>query len=123
MNDEGIAVLIVTFVLTQIGLWADQRRRAGRTDGKIDDVGAGVGDATDAAELAAKRSEPTANGFASEMRRGMATVIEGQAAVRDELKSGAGAHPAGISSHPLHRVSSSFPWGHVWLAWRAASVA
>lgn len=87
MNDQSIAGLVVAFILTQIGLWADQHRRAGKTDTKIDNVGGQVGEATDAAELAAKRSEPTSNGFASDVREGLATVIEGQSDIRGELRS------------------------------------
>jgi hypothetical protein len=86
VNDQGIAALVVGFILTQAGFWFDQRRRSGRTDTKVDGVGLQVGDATDAAELAAKRSEPTSNGFASEVRSGLATVIEGQGDIREELE-------------------------------------
>jgi hypothetical protein len=61
VNDQSVIGLIVAFALTQAGIYFDQRRRAGKTDTQI-------GGAKVAAELAAKRSEPTANGFAEDVR-------------------------------------------------------
>lgn len=86
MNDPAIVGLIVTFVLAQLGLFIDSRRQSKKTDGKIDAVGQNADTAVVAAELAAKRSEPTANGFADDIRKGITDLKNGQATITDDLK-------------------------------------
>ncbi len=66
-DNPDVVILIVTFILAQIGIFLDQRRRSNKTDRKIDDVGADAGTAAAEATTAAERSEPTANGFAGKV--------------------------------------------------------
>ena len=99
VSDQSVIGLIVTFGLAQIGIYLDQRRRAGTTDTKIDG-------ATVAAKLAAKRSEPTANGFADDVREGLATVIEKQTGILEEvgkLRDQFYSHLGDHASSDLHR--------------------
>ena len=104
MDEQGIAGLVVAFLLGQAALWADGRRQASRraaeqdaralvTDNKIDQAAENADIATQAAELAAARAEPMANGFADEMRgfaadtrEGIASLVAGQHAQALELR-------------------------------------
>jgi hypothetical protein len=104
VEDQGIAGLVIAFILGQAALWADGRRqakiraveqdaRATATDEKIDLVSANADTASQNAELAAERSKPTSNGFAEEMRdfaadtrEGMSTLVAGQTAQATELR-------------------------------------
>lgn len=85
INDQTVAGMIVAFVIGQTGIWLDSRRSSKKTDGKIDVVGRNADSAVTAAELAAKRSEPTSNGFAEDMREGMSDLKEGQKNISKKL--------------------------------------
>jgi len=96
MNDQGIAGLVVAFLLAQIGLWADGRRQAAKqaaaskqqsatTDQKIDVASASADTATQAAELAAKRAEPVSNGFAGKVLSGLDDITTKMSLLGGEL--------------------------------------
>lgn len=63
--DSQITLLVVGFVLTQAGLYLESRRRARRSGRQLEELNITTHEAADSAALAARRSEPTSNGFAS----------------------------------------------------------
>lgn len=85
MNDQGIGVLVVTFVLAQIGLFLEQRRRSNKTDDKIDERSNTTDDKIDVASAsadvaaveaasAAQYAFPVSNGFTGKVLSGLARL-------------------------------------------------
>jgi hypothetical protein len=67
-------------------VWIQGKTRSDRTDAKIDEVGIGVNTAADKADTVARRVEPISNGFASEVRVGLAEIRVEQARGREALQ-------------------------------------
>lgn len=99
MSDSAVLLAVVTFVLAQAGLYLDQRRRSSVTDGKIDVASVKADTATQAAELAAKRSEPTSNGFASSVLESLDGLTKGQVRLAEELHEVRGKLDGHIGDH------------------------
>ncbi len=75
MNESpDVMILVVTFVLAQLGLFMEQRRRANKTDKLVEGVGADATTAATEATSAATRAEPVSNGFAGKVLAGLSDL-------------------------------------------------
>lgn len=74
MADSAVVLAVVSFLLAQAGLALEARRRADKTDGKIDAVDAQTTIAATEAALAAKLAEPTGKIFAGKVLEGLEEI-------------------------------------------------
>lgn len=87
---NGAAVAVV---------WIQGKTRSDRTDSKIDDVGTEVNIAAGKADIVAKRVEPVSNGFANEVRSGLAAIRAEQQESRAEMQAAIGRLDAHLGDH------------------------
>ncbi len=84
-DNPDVVILIVTFVLAQVGIFLDQRRRSNKTDRAIESVSADATTAAMEATSAAASVVPISNGFAGKVLASLAQLSGDIREIRSRL--------------------------------------